>query len=114
MKCPFNPGMPAKTLLKRFRSDHAAKATAAYDQLLTVVAFSDGKKTCDLMVSPVGGFLFIFDSSKPLRVVTVVKALRWYRRNLRQNWFTSRKDNDDGWLLFLGMAEGLCALYSGR
>ena len=101
-----NPGAPGDQILERFREDHRKDRSVDEGELFPVVAFADDKRHATLLIAEVGGFLWIYDGKKVKRC-RVFDALAWFRRNLARNWFTQRVDFDTGWLLLLGMAEGL-------
>jgi acid phosphatase family membrane protein YuiD len=120
----IDPTAPGESILRAFRRDHRrlglgssgndpSSVAAIVMGMTTIVAFANGKRTAALFVSTVGGVLQSFNG-KSVKQMTVSDALAWYRRQIASNWFSERVDNDKGWLLLLGMAEGLAARQIGN
>ncbi len=105
-KLAINPKASGVVLANRFKRDRDAFRDPASAGTRVVVEFSGVDRRVILYVSNVGGFLLRHDGSKS-RIMRVGQALAWYRKQVAENWFAARADYDDGWLLFLGMAEGM-------
>ena len=102
----INPAVPGHKLMARFKLDRDMQNDPASGRTFEVVTFRSVDRFACLVVAEVGGYLVAFDGNRS-RMMRVFQALRWYRRHLAENWFSQRVDSDSGWLIVLGMAEGM-------